>query len=138
MLSFVKTTRNLSFGQHFYDLVDLHRRVNEPREPEASVEANRASQHEESIGTDQHIPKIEKTGHRFGDVEPCEEVESCIKEKVECRRTCSKIRPPPPQVVLTAQLEIAKHHRNLSTSHDQYNQHEEQEPENVVELMQPD
>lgn len=117
--------------------VDLHRRVDQPREPEACIEPDRARDHEEGIRDDEHVPEVQGPRHGLCYFQLCEEVECRVEEEVEGRRARSQVRPPPPVVVLAAELEVAEDDRDLRTGHDEDEEDYEEEPEYVVELVEP-
>lgn len=123
---------------HSSFLVNLHRRVYKPGEPEAGIKANGAGEYKEGISRDEHVAEVEHAGDRLRDLQFREEIECCIQEEVQSRRAGCQVGPPPPLVVLTAQLEIAKHDGDLGAGHYQDHKDEEQEPEDVVELVHPD
>jgi len=119
-------------------LIDLHGRVDQPCEPEASAEADRPGEHEEGEGGEQHVPEVQDARHQLADLELREEVEPSIQEEVQRRGPRREVGPPPPVVVLTAELEVAEHDRDLSAGDDEDDKHQEEEAKNVVELVQPD
>ena len=119
------------------NLVDLHRWVDQSREPEAGAEPDCTGEHTERKRGQKHVAKVQYAWHQFGDLQLCEEVEPGIQEEVDCRWSRGEIGPPPPVIVLTAQLEIAQHDRNLRTGDDEDNEHQEKEAKDVVELVKP-
>jgi hypothetical protein len=110
--------------------------------------ANCSSEHEEGCSHDKSIPKIEQARDKLLDLQLGKEVEDGIKKHIEGRSSCCQIRPPPPVVVLqknvgqhkqcsylAAELEIAHHNCDLSTSEDQNQKHDEQKAKDIIELQ---
>lgn len=119
-------------------LLNLHRWVNQSREPQAGTETNCASEHEEREWGQKHVAEVQNAWHQFSNLQLGEEVEPSIQEEIDRRWSWGEIGPPPPHVILTAQLEVAQHDCNLRTSDNEDNEHEEKEAEDVVELVKPD
>lgn len=61
--------------------------------------SNRSSKNKESKSHNQRISKIEEFGNKISEVKRFVEVDY-IKEHVECRRSRSKERSPPPMIIL--------------------------------------
>lgn len=58
--------------------VDLDWRVNQPREPETRIEADRTRQYKEGIGCNEHVPEVQYTRHQLRDIQLSKEVEGRV------------------------------------------------------------
>ncbi|RDX68699.1 hypothetical protein CR513_52285, partial [Mucuna pruriens] len=76
----------------------------------------------------------QKHAYQLRDFKLSEEVECCIEEEVESRRARCEVGPPPPQVILTAQLEVAKHNGYFGTSDNEDGEDQEEEAEDVIDV----
>jgi len=121
-----------------FSLIEMNGTINLLDKEEASIEANRSSQDEETKGHDGRVSKIEQDGRKFRDLKLREEVEDRIEEHVESRCTRSQISSPPPMVILAAKLEITHHNGDFGAGQDKDHEHNSEESENIVELVQPD
>lgn len=103
----------------------------------ARVEANSPCETEESVGHDEHVAEVHEHRHSLCDVQLAVEVERGVGKQVQRRRPRSKVRPPPPVVILGTELEVGKHDGDLRAGDEQDDKHKGQEAKQVVELMQP-
>ena len=61
-------------------LIDLNRGIDEPCEPETSIEPYRSREHKKCARRDEHVPKVKHRRHQFCDLKLCEEVERRVEE----------------------------------------------------------
>mmetsp|Transcript_19970 Transcript_19970/g.33440 ORF Transcript_19970/g.33440 Transcript_19970/m.33440 type:complete len:441 (-) Transcript_19970:986-2308(-) len=118
-------------------LVHFDGSINLPHEPQAGEEADGSGEHKEGDGDHGHVREVEHGGHQTLDVQLGHEVPQRVEEQVRSRGPSGQIGPPPPLVVLVAQLEVAHHDRNLRTRRNQDDQHDKQKSKHEVQLMQP-
>mmetsp|Transcript_17633 Transcript_17633/g.57055 ORF Transcript_17633/g.57055 Transcript_17633/m.57055 type:complete len:221 (-) Transcript_17633:1033-1695(-) len=118
-------------------LVDLHRRVDGLHEGVAGVEPDGAREDEEAVAHHEHVAEVQGPRRGLGDVQLGKVVEGGVEEEVHGRGARGEVGPPPPVVVLRAQLEVAQHDGDLRARHDEDDEDDEEEPEDVVELVQP-
>jgi len=104
----------------------------------AGIKSDWSSQSEKAKGHDDGASKIEEDGDKFVDLEFGEEVEDGIEEHIECWRSRSQERSPPPIIIFTAQLEVAHDNRDLGAGQNQNDKDDRKEAKNVIKLVQPD
>lgn len=61
-----------------------------------------------------------------------------VQEEIKGGKAGSEERPPPPVIVLGAEVEIGQEDGGLGAGHDQDDEDEEEKAEHVVGLMRPD
>ena len=89
-------------------------------EPEAGVEAYRSGDQEEGEGHYAHVAEVEYDGNEAVHVKLGKVVPHSVKHHVDRTGAWGQEWPPPPTVVLVAELEVAKEDRDLTAG---YNQH---------------
>ena len=86
--------------------VDLEGGVDVPHEDQAAEEAHGAGHHEQPVGQHGHVADVQRDGGHAGHVQGGGEVLQAVQEEVQAGRAGVEERPPPPAVVLVAQLEV--------------------------------
>lgn len=119
-------------------LVDLDDAVDFPNEPEAREEANGARQQIEEEHHDERVAEIEETGRIALDLQLGIEIMTAVEEQVHRREARSEIGPPPPVVILSAQMEITQQDCGLRACDHQNNENKEKKTEHIVHLWGPD
>lgn len=95
------------------------------------------SQAEETVADDRHVDEVQQDRHKLADVQLAPEVERAVRKQVHRSTPTGEVGPPPPVIVLAAQLEVAQHDGDLRAREAQDDEHQGQEAEQVVELVQP-
>jgi len=124
-------------GNKFY-LFEMDGSIDLLDEEEASVVANRSSQSEEPQCHDGGVAKIKQYRHKLCDGKFREEVKDDIKIHVESISPGSQESSPMPVIILRAELEVAHDDGDFSTSQNEDQKHDGQEPKNIIKLVQPD
>jgi len=121
-----------------FSLIKMNGTINLLDKEEASIEAYRSSQDEETHHHDDRVTKIEQDGRKLRDLKLREEVEDRIEEHVESGCARSQISSPPPMIILAAELEITHDNGDFCAGQNQDHENNRKESENIVELVQPD
>lgn len=102
-------------------LIHLDGTINLTNEPQAGEEADGAGEHKEGDGHHCHIGEVQRRGHHTLDVQLGHVVPHGVEEEVEAGGARGEEGPPPPLVVLIAQLEVAHHDGDLRAGGHQNN-----------------
>lgn len=116
-------------------LIDFHGPVYFADEEKRGVESDRARQQPEGHHHDDGISEIQQRGHELINVQLGIEIENAVGEHVQGGSTRDNEAPPPPMIVLRAQLEIHHDNADLRARDHQNDEHQEQETEQIVELI---
>mmetsp|Transcript_5981 Transcript_5981/g.13763 ORF Transcript_5981/g.13763 Transcript_5981/m.13763 type:complete len:248 (+) Transcript_5981:859-1602(+) len=91
------------------------------------------------VANDAEIPKVDDRGYkRYRVVGSCDVVVGAVCEHVPRCGAPHEKGPPPPLVVLCAQLQVAQNEANLGADEEEDAEYEGKEPKKVVEAMLPD
>ena len=83
------------------------------------------------------VAKVERRGERARDGGLVDKVVDGEEKEVEGRRSRGEERPPPPAIVLGAEMEVAEENGRLSTDYHQDDKGQHDEPKHVVHLTGP-
>eukprot|EP00906_Rhabdomonas_costata_P012447 RCo017867 len=124
-------------AQRLAALLHLQRGVDVPHEGEAAEEADSARHQEERVRDQTHVAEVQDDRGHPVHVHGGGKVVNGVEEEVQPRASGVQVAPPPPAVVLVAQLGIRQHNADLRTGHHQNQEHNREEPKDVVELVEP-
>ena len=116
-------------------LVDLDRGVDLADEEESRVEADGAGEQPEGHDHHEGVGEVQKGRNELFDVQLGVEVEDAVGEHVDGRAAGHQEGPPPPVVVLRAELEVDHDDADLGAGDHQDDEDQKEEPEQVVELV---
>ena len=116
-------------------LVNLDRAVNFSNEEEGRVEPDGSREQPKGDDHHQRVGEVEQGGHELVDVQLRVEVEDAVGEHVDGGPARHEEGPPPPVIVLGAELEIDHDDADLRAGHDQDDEYEKEESEEIVELV---
>jgi len=116
--------------------VDFDDAVNFSDKPITGKEPNRSCEQEETKDHDARVAKIQKGWGWVFYVEFGKEVMNAVDSEVKCSESAGKA-PPPPVVVLRAEMEVAEQDCGLRARDDEDHEHEEQESVHVIDLTGP-
>jgi len=119
------------------DLIHLNGTIDVVCEDEACPKTNGSSEDKEAEGKNPHVSKVQQGANELRNLEFGVEIENGVGKHVYCRRTSCKEGAPPPVVILRTKLEVAHHNANFGACHTQNQEHEQQKPEYVVVVVQP-
>lgn len=106
-------------------LVDLDHAVNLPHKPETGHETDQARQQKEQKDHDERVAKVQEGRRCVVDGQLCGKVMATIDEQIAGRWAGRQEWPPPPVIILRAQVEIAQQNGGLRARDDQYPEDEE-------------
>mmetsp|Transcript_22107 Transcript_22107/g.36792 ORF Transcript_22107/g.36792 Transcript_22107/m.36792 type:complete len:671 (+) Transcript_22107:104-2116(+) len=117
--------------------VDLDGGVDLAQEPERAVVADGAGHEEEGGGDQGHVAEVDQRARGRVHVQLGGKVPHPVEQQVGRAGARGAEAAPPPAVVLRAELRVAEHDRDFRAGERQDQQHRHQEPEHVVDLVQP-
>ena len=95
------------------------------------------SHNEEKEDHDEGVAKVEKVGESPSDGGLVDKVVDGEEEEVEGRGACGEEGPPPPTIILGAEVEVAEEDGGLGTDHQQHKEGKHNESKHVVHLTRP-
>ena len=104
-------------------LVNLYRRKDLPHEPEAREIANNSSSEEEEQWKRAHVAEKQYVSDKPSGMQLQRVPVKTVQEHVQGGGTRREHGSPPPSIVLSTQLKIAKNHANFSTRDDKDQKH---------------
>jgi len=114
--------------------VYFHCSVNLPDEGIGSIEPNSPREKPEGDDHDGGVGEVQQGGDKLINLQLGAEVEDTVSSHIDRTAAWHSKWPPPPAVVFSTELEIDHHYGNLWAGDDQDDEHQEQEPKQVVEL----
>eukprot|EP00047_Mylnosiga_fluctuans_P003678 m.230338 g.230338 ORF g.230338 m.230338 type:complete len:451 (+) comp12047_c0_seq1:791-2143(+) len=119
-------------------LVNLDRTIDLADKNKRAVEADRARRKEDAEGHEQRVAEVEERRDGIVDAELGGIVEHAVEKHVDGAGAAQEEGAPPPVVVLSAELKVDKHDRDLCAGDDEHERDEEEKSEEIVELVFPD
>lgn len=102
------------------------------------MESDGASDGKHGDGHASGVTEVKDGSNEGGDLERRNEVKEGVEEDIGGRSSGREEGTPPPAMILAAELEVDHDDRNFRAGDDKYEQDDEKEGEEVVDLLQPD
>ena len=115
-------------------LIHLNCPVDLSHKPETSEEANGSCNEAKRNRHHKHVSKVNHSGNKTSDFKFRRVIPNGVEEKIDSRRTSGQESSPPPAIVFIAKLKVAHYNRDLSSSYDQNDKHNEEKAKYKIEL----
>ena len=100
-------------------------------------EADEAGHDEQPRAEEVHVEEVRESADEGDDLEFGDKIVEAVKPNIQGAGTAGQKRAPPEAVVLVAKLEVCQNNGELRAHQREHDEHQEQEAEDVVELVEP-